>query len=315
MSQVAKLKKQAAEFELKKQFDKALPIYVKLLDLYDQHSSEIDVALFNRVGDLMLRQGNVADAVDYYEKAVDRYAETGFFNNAIALCNKVLRQSPGRTSIYYKLGRISAQKGFNAEARANFLEYSDRMRKAGNHDEAFARWRSSPTSRPSSTKFGQMLADQLIKAGRKDEAIEQLQLLHERYDGDGRDSDAKGVAARLHSLDPNATPRASAGRKQRASSDLIFIDLDEPTAPTPVRVERAAPPPPAAPAKGHAGTAASAASAASAGRHGRVDQRDGRLGVAVDRAGWARGESRRIDRRRANPRRAHDRRADVRSSR
>ena len=79
--------------------------------------SEIDVALFNRVGDLMLRQGNVADAVDYYEKAVDRYAETGFFNNAIALCNKVLRHSPGRTSIYYKLGRISAQKGFKNEAK------------------------------------------------------------------------------------------------------------------------------------------------------------------------------------------------------
>jgi len=259
MSQVAKLKKQAAEFELKKQFDKALPIYVKLLDLYDQHSSEIDVALFNRVGDLMLRQGNVADAVDYYEKAVDRYAETGFFNNAIALCNKVLRQSPGRTSIYYKLGRISAQKGFNAEARANFLEYSDRMRKAGNHDEAFRALEEFADLSPEQYEIRQMLADQLIKAGRKDEAIEQLQLLHERYDGDGRDSDAKGVAARLHSLDPSATPRASAGRKQRASSDLIFIDLDEPTPPTPVSVKPAPPvaapakptpaPPPAAPAK------------------------------------------------------------------
>ena len=245
MSQVAKLKKQAAEFELKKQFDKALPIYVKLLDLYDQHSSEIDVALFNRVGDLMLRQGNVADAVDYYEKAVDRYAETGFFNNAIALCNKVLRQSPGRTSIYYKLGRISAQKGFNAEARANFLEYSDRMRKAGNHDEAFRALEEFADLSPDQPEIRQMLADQLIKAGRNAEAIEQLQLLHERHDGDGRDSDAKAVAARLLSLDPNATPRASAGRKQRASSDLIFIDLDEPTPPTPAKAAPVAAPKPA----------------------------------------------------------------------
>src|SRR5690349_21946097 len=136
MSNVAKLKKKAADFESKKDFAKALAVYVEILDNFDQYAAELDVSMFNRVGDLMLRQGNVADAVDYYEKAVDRYAETGFFNNAIALCNKVLRQSPGRTSIYYKLGRISAQKGFKAEARANFLEYSDRMRKAGNHDEA-----------------------------------------------------------------------------------------------------------------------------------------------------------------------------------
>ena len=111
MSNVAKLKKQAAELELKKQFDKALAIYIKLLDSFDQNASELDVALFNRVGDLLLRQGNVADAVDYYEQAVDRYGETGFFNNAIALCNKILRHSPGRTSVYYKLGKISAQKG------------------------------------------------------------------------------------------------------------------------------------------------------------------------------------------------------------
>ena len=77
MSNVAKLKKQAAELELKKQFDKALAIYIKLLDSFDENASELDVALFNRVGDLMLRQGNVADAVDYYEQAIDRYADTG----------------------------------------------------------------------------------------------------------------------------------------------------------------------------------------------------------------------------------------------
>ena len=91
MSNVAKLKKQAAEFEQKRQFDKALAVYVKLLDSFDQHADELDVALFNRVGDLMLRAGNTADALDYYEKAVDKYSETGFFNNAIALCSKILR--------------------------------------------------------------------------------------------------------------------------------------------------------------------------------------------------------------------------------
>ena len=58
MSQVAKLKKQAAEFELKKQFDKAIAVYVKLLDSFDQNAAELDVALFNRVGDLISRIKN-----------------------------------------------------------------------------------------------------------------------------------------------------------------------------------------------------------------------------------------------------------------
>ena len=91
MSNAAKLKKKAAEFEQKKQFDKALQIYIQILDEGDDDDGEGDVALYNRVGDLLMRQGNIGDAMTYYEKAVDLYAESGFFNNAIALCNKILR--------------------------------------------------------------------------------------------------------------------------------------------------------------------------------------------------------------------------------
>ena len=40
MPDVAKLKKKAAEFELKKQFDKALAVYVEILDGYDKLSDE-----------------------------------------------------------------------------------------------------------------------------------------------------------------------------------------------------------------------------------------------------------------------------------
>src|SRR6478736_6615364 len=171
MSKVANLKKQAADFEQKKQFDKALAVYVKLLDSFDEYAAELDVALFNRVGDLLLRQGNVADAVDYYEQAIDRYADTGFFNNAIALCNKVLRHSPGRASVYYKLGKISAQKGFKNDAKVNFLEYADRMQKAGKVDESFRALKEFADLCPDQDEIRLTLADQLIKANRKDEAI------------------------------------------------------------------------------------------------------------------------------------------------
>ena len=141
---------------------------------------------FNRVGDLMLRQGNVADAFDYYEKAVDRYAVTGFLNNAIALCNKILRQSPGRAasdpSTTSSRRRSSAQKGFKAEAKTNFLEYADRMRKSiGGVDEAFRALKEFADLCPDQDEIRLMLADQLTKADRKSEGVEQLQVLYARY--------------------------------------------------------------------------------------------------------------------------------------
>ena len=218
MSNVAKLKKQAAELELKKQFDKALAIYVKLLDSFDENASELDVALFNRVGDLLLRQGNVADAVDYYEQAVDRYGETGFFNNAIALCNKILRHSPGRASVYYKLGKISAQKGFKNDAKVNFLEYADRMQKGGKVDEAFRALKEFADLCPDQDEIRLMLAEQLTKADRKTEAIEQLQTLHERYDSEGRASRGRGDRV-ANALDrpqrSSRVRRAAAGARRR----------------------------------------------------------------------------------------------------
>lgn len=244
MSNVAKLKKQAAEFELKKQFDKALAVYVKLLESFDQYAAELDVALFNRVGDLMLRNGNVADAVDYYEQAVDRYADTGFFNNAIALCNKILRHSPGRASIYYKLGKISAQKGFTNDAKLNFLEYADRMKQAGQVDEAFRALNEFADLCPDQDEIRLMLADQLTKLGRKDEAVEQLQILYQRYNYEGRHADATATANRMRSIDPTVEPRSGGTREQTSSSDLIFLDLDAPprpkTPPVPSRAQRPA---------------------------------------------------------------------------
>ena len=253
MSNVAKLKKKAADFELKKDFAKALAVYVEILDNFDQYAAELDVSLFNRVGDLMLRQGNVADAVDYYERAVVRYVDGGFYNNAIALCNKILRHSPGRASVYYTLGKISAHKGFTTDAKQNFLEYADRMQKAGNLDEAFRSLKEFADLCPGQDDIRLMLADQLSKLERKDEAIEQLQILWARYTAEGKHADAQAALAKMKSIDPAAEPQAKSDSRSARGGDLVFLDLGEPTtrAPRPTAPSSKAPPargqPPKAP--------------------------------------------------------------------
>src|SRR5687767_15404090 len=83
MSNVEKLKKKAAEFEQKKQFDRALEVYVQIID-HTKENEEKDVAIYNRVGDLYLRLNKTDQAVTYYEQAVDLYTDGGYLNNAIA---------------------------------------------------------------------------------------------------------------------------------------------------------------------------------------------------------------------------------------
>jgi tetratricopeptide (TPR) repeat protein len=226
MSNTAKLKKRAADYEAKKQFDKALELYEQVLNTTRAADEERDVPLYNRVGDIHYRLGNAEQAITYYEQAADLYAEGGFFNNAIALCNKILRYSPGRTIIYYKLGIISAKKGFTSDAKQNFLEYADRMQRLGKMDEAFRALKEFADLCPGQDDVRLMLAEQLARADRKPEALEQLEILYDTLVAEVRSGEANATLERMKSLDPLFKPRRSVTPVPRKKEGLVFLDLD-----------------------------------------------------------------------------------------
>jgi tetratricopeptide (TPR) repeat protein len=176
---------------------------------------------------MLQKAGNLAEAVTIWEKAVDRYAEGGFFNPAIALCNKILRQSPGRTVVYYKLGKIHAEKGFKGDARQNFLEYASRQQKSGNLDEAFRALKEFADLVPDQHDVRLMLADQLVKADRKDEAVSQLQLGYSQATAEGDHKAADDLAAKMKEIDPSVEPEASEGPSVGGGGGLVFLDTGD----------------------------------------------------------------------------------------
>jgi tetratricopeptide (TPR) repeat protein len=138
MANLEKLKDAARKFEMKEQWPKAIETLVKAIEEFEKApDNEADLALYNRVGDLYTKVNDTTNAIQYYERAIDKYNEVSLVNPAIALCNKVLRLSPGRAATYLKLGMLFAKKGFAAEAKQNLIEYADRMQKAGQLEEAF----------------------------------------------------------------------------------------------------------------------------------------------------------------------------------
>jgi tetratricopeptide (TPR) repeat protein len=234
MSNIAKLKKKAAELEGRKNFEKALEVYEQVLTMKHTGDEDRDVALHNRVGDLHYRLGNTEQALTYYEQAADLYAEGGLFNNAIALCNKILRYSPGRTVIYYKLGIISAKKGFNSDAKQNFLEYADRMQRIGKMDEAFRALKEFADLCPGQDDVRLSLAEQLARANRKPEALEQLEILYDTLLSEGRSSEASATLERMKTIDPLFKPRRTSTPRKRQKQGLVFLDLDfDDAVPTP----------------------------------------------------------------------------------
>jgi len=138
MSKLEKLKDKAKSLEPRDPRG-AIEAWLEVLKAQEENAEpNPDLSVFNRVGDLYLKLKDPGQAADYYDRAVDKYAELGFHNNAIAMCNKVLRNAPGRQTTYLKLAKLYAAKGFVAEAKQNFVEYAGRMQKIGKIQHAFA---------------------------------------------------------------------------------------------------------------------------------------------------------------------------------
>jgi tetratricopeptide (TPR) repeat protein len=135
MSSTIKLKDEARSFEQQEDWGRAIELYRRALE---HEAGDAELGLYNRIGDLYLRLGEPASAVEYYVNAADKYAEAGFLNNAIALCNKALRYEPERLPLYEKLGRLCAEQGFLTDARRWILEYAERLVGAGQMDQSLA---------------------------------------------------------------------------------------------------------------------------------------------------------------------------------
>src|SRR5881397_2746609 len=165
MSKLEKLKDKAKGLEAKDPKG-AIEACLEVLKAQEEEGEpNPDLSAYNRIGDLYLKVKDPGQAADYYERAVDRYAELGFHNNAIAMCNKVLRNAPARQTTYLKLAKLYAAKGFIAEAKQNFVEYAERMQRVGKIEHAFAALKEFTDISPESESLREMLSEQLKMYG------------------------------------------------------------------------------------------------------------------------------------------------------
>src|SRR6058998_3063317 len=227
MSKLEKQKEKARSLEAKDPKG-AIEAWREILKGQDEEGdANPDLSIFNRIGDLYIKLRDPAQAADFYDQAVDKYAELGFHNNAIAMCNKVLRNAPGRQTTYLKLAKLYASKGFMAEAKQNFVDYAERMHKIGKIQQAFAALKE--------------LADISPEGAHLRETLEE----HLRMYGDPERRPA-GTAA-----PPKAPPADDPSKSgKRKTSSLVFLDVDAPPigkGPGPVKGRVPLPPKPAAP--------------------------------------------------------------------
>ncbi|HUQ15201.1 MAG TPA: tetratricopeptide repeat protein [Gemmatimonadales bacterium] len=225
-----KLKDTARKFEQKEDWRRAIEVYLKAIQQIESGlETSPDLSLYNRVGDLYLRTNDTAAAVRSYERAVDLYADQGFFNNAIALCGKILRVNPGRTQTYLKLAQLHARKNVVIEAKRNLIEFLERMNALGQLDQAFVSVKGFADQFSGSQEIRLMLVELLRATSREDEAREQLEKLAGEIEDRG-----ERLGHRPYQEHAPSQHEESGSRPPRPPPvGLVFLDtgVDRPIAP------------------------------------------------------------------------------------
>jgi tetratricopeptide (TPR) repeat protein len=235
-----KLKDTARKFEQKEDWRRAIEVYLKAIQQIESgQETSPDLSLYNRVGDLYLKTNDTAAAVRSYERAVDLYADQGFFNNAIALCGKILRVNPGRTQTYLKLAQLHARKNVVIEAKRNLIEFLERMNALGQLDQAFTSVEEFADQFSGSQEIRLMLVELLRASSREEEAREQLEKLAGEIEGRGVERAGQRSShdrPETHAADEPARPARA------APVGLVFLDTGFELTAAPAAAAQVAPP-------------------------------------------------------------------------
>jgi tetratricopeptide (TPR) repeat protein len=225
-----KLKETARKYEQKEEWRRAIEVYLQAIREFEAGNDPVpDLSVYNRIGDLYLKATEPALAVQAYERAADLYGEQGFYNNAIALCGKILRVNPGRIQTYLKLAHLHARKNVVIEAKKNLLEYLERMNAMNQLDDAFKALKDFADQFPGNKDIRLMLSELLRASSRNAEAREQLEKLANDLEARGDTAGARKTLMRLQALESGEAggapdmPRAPQPAPRRGG-DLVFLD-------------------------------------------------------------------------------------------
>ncbi len=121
MSKAQNIRKKALDLVRDQDWPNAIKEYKRLVEL-DQNNPNVH----NELADLYLKTNQKPEAFDAFLRAVDEYNRVSLFNNAVAVCKKVLRVLPARHEVLVKLGYIRSRQGLAKEAESYYVQFLEK---------------------------------------------------------------------------------------------------------------------------------------------------------------------------------------------
>ncbi|HKN60916.1 MAG TPA: tetratricopeptide repeat protein [Candidatus Acidoferrales bacterium] len=131
-----------------------------------------DQATLMTVGDLFARQGDMTQAIEYFERLAQVYLSDGFNSKAIAIYKKIAKLAPAEMAPLERLADLYVQQGVLSEARPLFIQIAEAHLKANRSVKAVEVLHRLLEVEPENPRVQMRLAELYNVMGQKKEAAQ-----------------------------------------------------------------------------------------------------------------------------------------------
>jgi len=164
-----------------------------------------DQATLMTVGDLFARQGDMPQAIEYFERLAQVYLNDGFNSKAIAIYKKIAKLAPNELQPLERLADLYVQQGVLSEARPLFLQIAEAHLKANHAPKAVEVLHRLLDVEPENPRVQMRLAELYNVMGQKKEAAQTYFNYAQRLFDHGDTDEAPKLIERALEVDPTNT--------------------------------------------------------------------------------------------------------------
>jgi pilus assembly protein FimV len=161
-----------------------------------------DQATLMTVGDLFARQGDMPQAIEYFERLAQVYLSDGFNSKAIAIYKKIAKLAPNELQPLERLADLYVQQGVLSEARPLFLQIAEAHLKANHAPKAVEVLHRLLDVEPENPRVQMRLAELYNVMGQKKEAAQTYFNYAQRLFDHGDVEEAPKLIDRALEVDP-----------------------------------------------------------------------------------------------------------------
>jgi pilus assembly protein FimV len=165
-----------------------------------------DQATLMTVGDLFARQGDMPQAIEYFERLAQVYLNDGFNSKAIAIYKKIAKLAPAELAPLERLADLYVQQGVLSEARPLFLQIAEAHLKANRAPKAVEVLHRLLEVEPDNPRVQMRLAELYNVMGLKKEAAQTYFAYAQRLFDRGEAGEAEKLIERAIGVDGGNAP-------------------------------------------------------------------------------------------------------------